>query len=121
MGGELRGRREGKNEGKVGREPSLISLQSLPFFSSSIFDRALLSEAWNKLLITLPHFLEITRDLFFVAGAQSAWSRGSGNKSSQAERLVSVFIFWLFFASLYQPVPFVFVFSGNKIKVGGDR
>ena len=31
------------------------------------------------------------------------------------------FHFLAFFTSLYQPVPFVFVFSGNKIKVGGDR
>ena len=68
--------------------------------------------------MTLPHFLEITRDLFFCSGARSAWSRGNGNKPSQAERQVSVFIFWAFFTSLYKPFPFVFVFSGNKIKVG---
>ena len=46
--------------------------------------------------MTLPHFLEITRDLYFCSGAQSAWSRGSCNKSSQAERQVSIFIFWHF-------------------------
>ena len=49
--------------------------------------------AWNKFLMTLPYFLEITRDLYFCSGARSAWSRGSGNKSSQAERQVSVFSF----------------------------
>ena len=46
--------------------------------------------------MTLPHFLEITRDLFFCSGARSAWSRGSGNKPSQAERQVRVFISWHF-------------------------
>ena len=46
--------------------------------------------------MTLPHFLEITRDLFVCSGARSAWSRGSGNKPSQAERQVSVFISWHF-------------------------
>ena len=46
--------------------------------------------------MTLPHFLEITRDLFFCSGARSAWSRGSGSKPSQAERQVRVFISWHF-------------------------
>ena len=46
--------------------------------------------------MTLPHFLEITHDLFFCSGARSAWSRGSGSKPSQAERQVSVFISWHF-------------------------
>ena len=97
VGGELRGRKEGKNEGRLGREPSLISLQSFSFFFFVNFWTALYNlNSWNQFLMTLPHFLEITRDLFFCSGARSAWSRGSGSKPSQAERQVSVFISWHF-------------------------
>ena len=96
MGGELRGRKEGKNEGRVEwRESPPFSLSSLCgfFFSSSIFRPR---STILTVLITLPHFLEKTRDLYFCSGARSAWSRGSGSKPSQAQRQVSVFISWHF-------------------------
>ena len=70
--------------------------------------------------MTLPHFLEITRDLYFVAGHEVPGQEGAVANPAKLETSKR-FHFLAFFTSLYQPVPFVFVFSGNKIKVGGDR
>ena len=87
-----------KKRGEEREESGARALPYLSLASPVVFPRQFSTglynlDAWNKFLMTLPYFLEITRDLYFCSGARSAWSRGSGRKPSQAERQVSVFIF----------------------------
>ena len=116
------GRVTRKKRGEERRERGARALPYLSLASPVVFPRQFSTalynlNAWNKFLMTLPYFLEITRDLYFCSGARSAWSRGSGNKPSQAERQVSVFISWHFLHPCTSLFHSCSCFLGPKLKL----